>query len=48
MQDPAEESGVCKSTEWKEGSALMIHLLLIVVLVILRTRRIRFKIEIDL
>ena len=44
---PLTKSGVCKSTEWKGGSS-MILLLLILILVLLRKRRSKLKIEIDL
>ena len=43
---PPLSSGVCKSTEWKGGS--LMTLLLLIAVLILRTRRTKFKIELDL
>jgi hypothetical protein len=45
---PLFKSGVCKSTWSKKGDRFMIILMLFVLLVLLRKRRTKRKIEIDL
>jgi len=48
MQNPADESGVCKSTRSRKGDQPMVLLMAFLFLILLRNRRIKLKFEIEL
>jgi hypothetical protein len=48
MQNPADKSGVCKSTGVERGNCFMSLLMLFLFLMLFRKRRTRLKLDIEL
>jgi hypothetical protein len=48
IQNPAEESGVCKSTGVERGIEPMVLSMLVLILMLIRKLRTKFKLDIEL